>query len=272
MPPKGTKRASPGAEEGKNPLQTFELKEEDAEKLREVQRDIARAELVLERQAQARLVTVYQKRREVVKNIEKFWTVALMNNAVIAFHAQHSADQSALSYLEDLWVERDRNEPRCYTIEFYFKENPYFTDKVLKKVYKYVPSPEASDEQPDEDGITPSMIDFEWGKNSKSSAMKISWKEPEKALTKLYPAVPADEEEDVPTEPGSFFNFFERDSDDTQVGVAIANEIFPDAIDYFTGVDMDEVDSEDEEESDEDEEDDAEEIDLEKPRAKKRRV
>lgn len=44
---KGTKRASPGADTEKNPLQDVELSEEDAKKLQTVQREIARAELVL---------------------------------------------------------------------------------------------------------------------------------------------------------------------------------------------------------------------------------
>ena len=44
---KGTKRGSPGAEDEKNPLESVELSEEDAVKLQEVQREIARVELVL---------------------------------------------------------------------------------------------------------------------------------------------------------------------------------------------------------------------------------
>jgi template-activating factor I len=44
---KGTKRGSPGAESEKSPLQNVELSDEDAKKLQQVQRDIARAELVL---------------------------------------------------------------------------------------------------------------------------------------------------------------------------------------------------------------------------------
>lgn len=44
---KGTKRASPGAEEGKNPLSRVELSNEDAKKLTQIQRDLARAELIL---------------------------------------------------------------------------------------------------------------------------------------------------------------------------------------------------------------------------------
>jgi template-activating factor I len=54
-----------------------------------------------------------------------------------------------------------------------------------------------------------------------------------------------------------------------QVGLVIANEVFPECIEYFLGNVENEIsDSEDEEDDD----DDAEEIDLEKPRAKKARV
>lgn len=44
----------------------------------------------------------------------------------------------------------------------HFKENPFFSDAVLKKVYKFVPSNAAADEKPDADGLTPSMEDFSW--------------------------------------------------------------------------------------------------------------
>jgi hypothetical protein len=71
-----------------------------------------------EREAQKKLVPVYQKRRQVLKGIEKFWPVALLHNSLFQFHAQHPVDQLALSYLEDLWIERDSEEARCYTIEF----------------------------------------------------------------------------------------------------------------------------------------------------------
>ncbi|KAF8624796.1 hypothetical protein AX15_005685 [Amanita polypyramis BW_CC] len=266
MPPKGTKRASPGAEEEKNPLQNVELSDEDARKLQQVQREIARAELVLERQAQLNLVPVYQKRREVVRTIEKFWPVALLNHAVIEVHTTHTADQLALSYLEDLWVERDKQEPRCFTLEFYFKENPFFTDKVLKKEFKYVPPSASADEKADEDGITPSMLDFSWERDVKLSAIEINWKDDSKALTKLYPR-DVDEDGNI-FEHGSFFNFFVLDDDAMEIGALIGTEIFPDAIDYFLGTNN-ELDSEDEDDEDDE---DAEEIDLEKPRSKKRRV
>jgi template-activating factor I len=55
----------------------------------------------------------------------------------------------------------------------------------------------------------------------------------------------------------------------SKIGLNIANDIFPEAIDYFLGnAGGDELDSEDEDED----EDDDEEIDLEKPRTKKQKV
>ncbi|GLB36460.1 putative nucleosome assembly protein (NAP) family protein [Lyophyllum shimeji] len=266
---KGTKRASPGAQAEKNPLTDVELSDEDAKKLQGIQRDIARVELVLERNAQAKLLPAYEKRRQVISSIPKFWPIALMNHSLFAYHVQHSADQLALSYLEDLWVNRDPVEPRCYTIEFTFKENPYFTDRVLKKEYKYVPPPAAADEQPDADGITDSMLDFSWERDVVPTAQKINWKDAEKALTKLYPRETAESEDDI-ADPGSFFNFFEHEDDPNEIGLTIGSEIFPEAIDYFLGnAGGEELDSEEE---DEDEDSEAEEIDLEKPRTKKQKV
>lgn len=108
-----------------------------------------------------------------------------MNHPLIGLQAQHDVDRTALSYLEDLWVVRDPVEPRCFTIEFvsllsrsvsgyslatqHFKSNPYFTDSVLKKEYKHSPPPSAASEQPDEDGLTPSMLDFTWARDVKPS-------------------------------------------------------------------------------------------------------
>ncbi|KAF9243912.1 hypothetical protein BU15DRAFT_86334 [Melanogaster broomeanus] len=261
----GKKRASPGTDTEKNPLEGVELSDEDAQKLQQVQKQIERTELLLERRGHQALLPAYEKRRSIAKTIPKFWPVALMNHPLISFQAQHSIDRVALSYLEDLWIARDAKEPRCFTLEFYFKSNPYFTDSVLKKEYKYVPSSAAAEEEPDEDGLTPTMLDFSWARDVNPSATKINWKDPNNALTKLHPRNPT-----CPAEAGSFFNFFEIASDPFDIGTTIANEVFVEATDYFLGnIPSDELDSDDEESDDDD--DDADEIDLEKPRSKKQK-
>lgn len=46
----------------------------------------------------------------------------------------------------------------------------------------------------------------------------IHWKDPKKALTKLYPRK-IDKENDDITDVGSFFNFFEQETDTLEVRV-----------------------------------------------------
>ena len=64
------------------------------------------------------MAPVFEKRRAVLKAINKFWPVALMNHPMIAMQIQHASDQAALSYLEDVWLTRDAVESRCFTLEF----------------------------------------------------------------------------------------------------------------------------------------------------------
>ncbi|KAF7784702.1 hypothetical protein Agabi119p4_867 [Agaricus bisporus var. burnettii] len=274
----GTKRGrgSPKLEEGKDIFEGVVISDEIAKKLETMQRDTARVELAIERDGQKKLMPIFEKRRELLKSIPNFWSVALIRHSLLSFQLAIGADQDALSYLEDLWVEKDPRETRCFKIDFYFKENPYFANKVLTKEFKFVPPPADADDKPDENGITNANIDFSWEKDVKIGATTIDWKNAEKHLTKLYPRVMDTEEDDQISEPGSFFHFFEQETDPMDVGVTIANDIFSEAIEYFlgtaSGVERDLDDDDEDEDDEDDDDDDAEEIDLEKPQSKKRRV
>lgn len=72
----------------------------------------------VERRAQAYLEPFFAKRRPILKSIPNFWPRAFGNLAGTALHLQHTQDQEAVSYLEDLWISRDKTEPRCFTLEF----------------------------------------------------------------------------------------------------------------------------------------------------------
>lgn len=107
----------------------------------------------------------------------------------------------------------------------YFKSNPYFSDSVIKKEFKYLP-PSVPDNTPDENGITPAMVEFDWEQHVAPQGIKINWKDDSKNLTKLYGRVAAedddndgddDEEGASPLDPGSFFNFFEHADDVMEV-------------------------------------------------------
>jgi template-activating factor I len=61
---------------------------------------------------------LFQKRRAALKGIDKFWPVALRDDARIGMFTALAKDQQALSYLEDVWVARDPAEFRVFTLEF----------------------------------------------------------------------------------------------------------------------------------------------------------
>jgi len=265
----------------------IELSDADEATLSNVRQEVLKVELFNDRENHKRLKPAYEKRREVLKTIPKFWPVALMNHPTFAIHVQHSDDQKALIHLEDVFVIRDEVEHRAFKIEFHFSDNAYFSDKVLTKEYKYVAPPVAKDEKPDDLGLTPSMLDFDWGRDAEPQSQSIAWKGDAVNLTKLHPRVLAPttsglravgegtedyEEEDV-AEPGSIFNFFTEKTDPLDLGLLIANDIYGDAIEYFTGeMGGDNILSDDDEDEDEeDDEDDAVEIDLEKPEPKKQK-
>ncbi|TRM66023.1 hypothetical protein BD626DRAFT_486544 [Schizophyllum amplum] len=263
-----TKRASPGADTEKSPFADYETRDEDIAKLKDLQEQDDRKQLAVEFFNIKLMQPYFEKRRPTLKTIPKFWPIALMNVPQIGLYLGHNVDQQALSYLEDLWVIRNKEEPRAFTLEFHFKENPYFTNAVLTKEYKYAPVAEAGNSKVDEDGISDAQADFQWGRDVKPQAMKIDWKDPENAFTKKYPRQVSEEVDDdeLSGDPGSFFNFFEVEADPMDLGLACL-ELFMEPIPAFFG-DSDEIDSEDEDDDD----DDAEEIDLEKPRTKKQKV
>ena len=60
---------------------------------------------------------LYAKRRQVVKQIPNFWSTAFFHNKFLELEAEQTADRDALSFLEDIWLERNQTEPRAFKIE-----------------------------------------------------------------------------------------------------------------------------------------------------------
>lgn len=67
-------------------------------------------------------------------------------------------------------ISGDWRPNRVLRFSQHFKENPFFSDKVLTKEFKYVPPPAAANEKPDEEGITASMLDFSWERDVEPKA------------------------------------------------------------------------------------------------------
>ncbi|KAH7104208.1 hypothetical protein BKA62DRAFT_693868 [Auriculariales sp. MPI-PUGE-AT-0066] len=265
MPP--IKRAEAGADTAKG----SEIDPAQFEQLKNLSKEFLSSEIVIERHAIKESQPLYEKRRTVLKGMPGFWPrVFGSTRTAMAAVLALDEDQEAIKYLEDVWIVRDAAEPRVFTIELYFKENPFFSNSVLKKVYKYTPAKEKTEKtEVDANGITEAAIDFDWEEDVTAEAFQITWKDEAHNLTKKYPAsIGKDEgdDEEFIEEFGSFFNFFENAKDFADLGPVIGTELFPDAIQLYINPDEDDEDFTDDDEEDED---DDEEIDLEQPKRKK---
>ncbi|CAE6534430.1 unnamed protein product [Rhizoctonia solani] len=193
------------------------------------------------------LQPLFEQRRKTLADQRNFWGIALGQHPEISQHLSETKDAEAISYLRDLWVERDPREHRAFTLEFYFDQNPFFSNTVLRKYYTYTSPPEVrtEDSTPDGNGVTNIMVDFDWERDITISGTKIEWKNPGSALTRLHPRPTMEEIErqlksedadgPVPIDTGSFFHFFEEKDDEFDIGQTIAEEVFADAVRYFNG-------------------------------------
>ncbi|CAE6416830.1 unnamed protein product [Rhizoctonia solani] len=145
-------------------LEVRELEPEEEELMKELEKNQIRAEIAVELAALKILQPLYESRRKNFAAQKNFWGIALGQHSEIGQHLLDPKDAEAMTYLYDLWVERDPNEHRAFTLEFHFRENPFFSNTVLKKYYKYTAPPEVSveDSTPDSNGVTNIMIDFNW--------------------------------------------------------------------------------------------------------------
>jgi len=258
---------------GKKPLPFAEpaLSEADKKTMEEIGKQIRRAKLLGEFAEIKRMEPIYEKRRQFVKKIPKFWAVAILRHAGLAMDLKVEEDQRVLQNLTDIWVKRDSIDPRVYTLEFTFSQNPYFEDRILRKVYQFTESPARKKEVADREGFKWSMLDFDWDDDVKALPCKISWK-PGKNLCRKY-AKKVDEDGEIDTL-GSFFNWFESDGDTFDIGTIIADELFPEAIEYFNGEiddeDDEDEDGEDNEDDDDDDDEDDDDIDTKNRNARTR--
>jgi nucleosome assembly protein 1-like 1 len=175
-------------------------------------------------------------------------------------------DAAVLAHLVDIRTAPLGGEEHGFTLTFHFSENPFFSNSVLTKTYKW------ADE--DEDMLELAKgTEIAWaaGKDTTVKVMKKA-KKGGKPLTKLEPCEsffrffsPPDmpEEEDELTEEDAEA-LQEAVEADFELGAAIREEIIPQAVSWFTGAaveagdDDEEEDEEDDEEDDEDEESDDE--------------
>ncbi|KAK9896111.1 hypothetical protein P389DRAFT_210921 [Cystobasidium minutum MCA 4210] len=191
---------------------------------------------------------IFEQRKELIKDIDKFWYEVLSKSNLV--NQIEEGDHEALSFLTDLNVTYG-DDIRDYTITMTFAENPYFSDKEFKKVYKVA------------DDIKKEMAyDLEAPLDTKP--VTVSWKDDKHNLAKLSPRpdVTKIEEYDEFEGTGSFFNFLSAEEDAYETGVQLL-DVFENALAIYAGfTGLDGGDDSDDEELDEESEDNDEEVDL----------
>jgi nucleosome assembly protein 1-like 1 len=175
------------------------------------------------------------------EGIPEFWLTVLQKHPVLADMITER-DLDALKHLVDIKLIRFDQKLR---LEFFFNENPYFTDSVLVKTYYFEQDPETGEESGSKIEGTP--IHWKTGSelNEKFVKKKIKQKGKVKLVNKKEPC-------------DTFFNFFNpknvpeglNDEDDVnsndelliqlveqdfEIGNLFKHTIIPNAVKWFTG-------------------------------------
>ncbi|KAJ1515780.1 hypothetical protein HMI56_001041 [Coelomomyces lativittatus] len=180
---------------------------------------------------------LFQQRREYLKKMDGFWSTVLTSHPQLK-RLFEDFDNEVLVSLTDLYVDFPE-DPETFTITFDFKPNAFFTNTQLKV-------------EVTEDDVTP-MI----------KSTEIQWKQGKNPFEK--PSVKSGNEKRKAHEYSGFFVLLTDSQGDVEeramILKAIATDIFPDALEYYTH-EMDSEDDDDEEfDMEEDDEDDEDEDD-----------
>jgi nucleosome assembly protein 1-like 1 len=191
----------------------------------------------------------YSKRKDVVNEVKKeetgekftgipnFWFYVLKNSEVFA-DVLSKRDEDALKYLLDVVsTEFEDEKVQGFHLDFHFRENPYFDNKVLRKTF-----------QDAKDGATstyPKGTKIDWKKDMNLTVEVVTKKKKHKGGGKTKTV-----KKTQPCE--SFYNFFnevnpdEMEEEDLQdfneameadmeTGNMMLEEIIPNAISFYLG-------------------------------------
>ncbi|KAJ1960064.1 hypothetical protein GGI12_004003 [Dipsacomyces acuminosporus] len=203
------------AENGSNPEIESALRElgEVNESINVIVEQLVDEEAALHAKYELKKAPLYKKRQQVIAKIPKFWLTCLEKHPIITSLIELE-DAEAISYLENVEIERSSANPINYKIVFVFGENPYFTnDKLVKE------------------------FDFTDKGNIKVVNHKISWKEGKDLTVSAKKPEGEDDSDDFSeNEDASFFCWF-NDENGSELADLIANDLFPNAGMYYRGTD-----------------------------------
>jgi len=207
----------------------------------------------------------------VLNETKGFWRVALQNSVALLQLAAIEEDTKALQFLTKVKAWRDPEQIQAFGFEFHFEPNPFFSNTVLRKEFKYVAPSDPEAVKKDSNGVSQADLDFDFTRDVDVIPAKIDWKDDTKNLTKLHPRITNPEDPEEIEEAGSFFHLLESDKVTHEMLETEILNVYENAIDFFfnraegsLGDAM--MDSDDDD--DEDDDSDAEDIDLENPKKK----
>jgi len=263
---KAGEKRSLGVDEDKLPFT-----DEQLNALEEPNKVIQRLEIAADRYRHKLLTAEFENRDKVIDTVPGFWPIAIRNSTNLLRLAAIEEDTKALQFLKKVRAWRDPEQIQAFGVEFHFDSNPFFSNTVLKKEFKYVPPSDPEVLRKDANGVSEADVSFDFSRDVDVIPTKIEWKDETKNLTKLHPRIVNPEDDDEVEEPGSFFHIFESEKITHEIYENEILEVYENAIDFFfnraegsLGDAM--IDSDDEDEEDDDS--DAEDIDLENPKKK----
>ncbi|KAJ8655060.1 hypothetical protein O0I10_009267 [Lichtheimia ornata] len=197
----------------------------------ELQEETEKTERELQAHMRNKMAPIWNKRRDIVKQIPNFWTRVIEN---APFMMEHENDIEALGNLVDFHVEFDEKRPDYRKVIATYKKNDVFKNETLTKEF-------IVDDDNQGEVISKSTIDYHPGREPKKSNKRK-----------------ADDDEDDDDFNTSLLDWYTND--DLIMGKILADDIFVNAMDYFNVDDDEEEDDEEGKEyslgeSDEDEED-----------------
>jgi len=114
---------------------------EPIQKIYELQSEIERLNeeaseeiLTVEQKFNKQRMPIYRKRNDIITQIPKFWSTAIMNHPLFASFITEN-DRAILDYLKKVEVEEFEDIKSGYKVSFHFESNPYFENQVLTKEF-----------------------------------------------------------------------------------------------------------------------------------------
>lgn len=205
----------------------------------------------------------FEKRNAVIERIPNFWVTAFVNHPQISAILDED-EEECLQFMTKVEVEEFEDIKSGYKICFHFKENPYFSNKVLSKEFHLGTSAEDEIDTPPGDPT--------------SKSTEVSWSEGKDLVAKANEAqkASAGSKRQMAALSRTFFQWFTDNTDPSADDIAevLKDDMWPNPLQYFLASDMDneenglDSDEEDLDESvevagDEDEEEDLDDIDEE---------